>query len=132
MNTKIKALNDIIYDMAGVPFKMRICPECGKKFKFTGTKFWVYKVPDGRGNYYYYCSYSCMRKNQIIKLTCKWCGKEFTIERNRRGGRAPGYCSEECRNIAKRERDIKRRIQEKQRCFERRKKHVEEMRNKLK
>lgn len=135
MNAEIKTISNI-YDLSGIPCKTRICPECGKRFKFTGTEYWTYKISNGNGDYKYYCSYSCMKKNKTVKLTCKRCGKEFTVEKDRHRGRYPNYCSSECRDIVMNERTTERhRIQrekQKRKRLEERKKHIEEMRNKLK
>lgn len=78
---------------------MRTCPECGKRFPFSGIR--------------QYCSNECTysaekkfavqrnRKKRLAvlearKVTCSCCGKEFTPYRLRDGNHKM-YCSKECR-----------------------------------
>ena len=37
----------------------------------------------------------------MAKLNCKICGRSFTYEKTRGGGREPGFCSDECRRRAR-------------------------------
>ena len=50
------------------------CPICGKTFLRAGTD-WVYKRPTNRGNIYF-CSWSCMRRDEKKHPRRKCIGNE--------------------------------------------------------
>ena len=41
-----------------------ICPICKKQFSRTGQHVWKVRSASGKGNYLYFCSYSCMRRGE--------------------------------------------------------------------
>lgn len=68
-----------------------ICPVCGKEFR---------AIHDHKNRQTIYCSKECWSKRATENRECPICGKKFqtTTKRNKI------YCSNECRNLAYRER----------------------------
>lgn len=82
-----------------------ICQHCGKEKEYK-YKSWIKK----------YCSHKCannaskdIRKKDRVKLTCKYCNKEFNLlesvvkSREKQAGQIK-YCSQKCMGLDKRDR----------------------------
>ena len=71
--------------------RIAVCPVCGKEFR---------AIYDHKNRQAIYCSKECWSKRATENRECPICGKKFqtSIKRNKI------YCSNECRNLAYRER----------------------------
>lgn len=78
--------------------KEHICPQCGKKFVSYYNRL--------------FCSDACKIQNKKLNMACGHCGKKIIdirepTEKECRSAH-PAYCSDKCRNQAKKEKDIAR------------------------
>ena len=71
--------------------RMAICPVCGKEFR---------AIHDHKNRQAIYCSKECWSKRATENRECPICGKKFQTSTKRN----KIYCSNECRNLAYRER----------------------------